>query len=280
MRQDAFTMNEDAFTPEQVVSITEQTRGSRRWPRRLLDRVRGQSSSATTARAEVAHEEYDAEDDEEEEEDEAIGSAILHSSALPTGQLSAAPLPQLVHAIVPESAAFDLSLAEPGAPPPVSSGLDVNFETMDFYGAAPGQPPLDGGWQGYSGGELYARASSFTTAGDVPAAELQLPGEASAKEEKRVPSTKRVTGVGEQQQDVSPGLKQEADGDGRRKKARRGPPATAPSPDGGSNKKFACPYFKRNPKKYHKWTSCPGPGWDEVHRVKYGYHSFQSMRSC
>ncbi len=63
MRQDAFTMNEDAFTPEQVVSITQQTRGSRRWPRRLLDRARGQSSSATTARAEVPHEEYDAEDD-------------------------------------------------------------------------------------------------------------------------------------------------------------------------------------------------------------------------
>lgn len=56
-----------------------------------------------------------------------------------------------------------------------------------------------------------------------------------------------------------------ADGDGRRKKSKRGYRAT---PEFGS-KKFACPYFKRNVKKYRKWTSCPGPGWDEVHRVKY-----------
>jgi hypothetical protein len=61
---------------------------------------------------------------------------------------------------------------------------------------------------------------------------------------------------------------EETDGDGRRKKSRRGgPEAGASNP--GAGKKFACPYFKRNPKKYQKWTSCPGPGWDEVHRVKY-----------
>ncbi|KAK1752041.1 hypothetical protein QBC47DRAFT_306505 [Echria macrotheca] len=57
-----------------------------------------------------------------------------------------------------------------------------------------------------------------------------------------------------------------SDHDGRRKKQKR---ATADKTvAGGSSKKFACPYFKRNPKKYSKWTSCPGPGWDEVHRVK------------
>ncbi|KAK3319451.1 hypothetical protein B0H66DRAFT_475781 [Apodospora peruviana] len=50
------------------------------------------------------------------------------------------------------------------------------------------------------------------------------------------------------------------DGDGRRKKVRRD--------NGHSGKKYACPYFKRDPKKYCKWTSCPGPGWDEIHRVK------------
>ncbi|KAK0660058.1 hypothetical protein QBC41DRAFT_43970 [Cercophora samala] len=57
------------------------------------------------------------------------------------------------------------------------------------------------------------------------------------------------------------------DHDGRRKKARR---ATSDSPAGlmRSGNKFACPYFKRNPRKYQKWTSCPGPGWEEVHRVK------------
>ncbi len=77
-------------------------------------------------------------------------------------------------------------------------------------------------------------------------------------EEKRVPSTRgRSPGWGSSN-GVSPGLKQEADGDGQTLKGQESPPATAPSPDGGSNKKFACPYFKRNPKNFPlKWTSCP-----------------------
>lgn len=58
------------------------------------------------------------------------------------------------------------------------------------------------------------------------------------------------------------------DGDGRRKKAKRAPTATVAGLGSGA-RKFACPYFKRNPKKYRNWTSCPGPGWEEVHRVKY-----------
>ncbi|KAI1653889.1 hypothetical protein F4813DRAFT_393268 [Daldinia decipiens] len=33
--------------------------------------------------------------------------------------------------------------------------------------------------------------------------------------------------------------------------------------------KFACPYFKHNPSKYKEWRTCPGPGWLDVHRVKY-----------
>ncbi|KAI1842237.1 hypothetical protein JX266_011522 [Neoarthrinium moseri] len=35
-----------------------------------------------------------------------------------------------------------------------------------------------------------------------------------------------------------------------------------------TERRFACPYFKRNRRKYRQWTGCPGPGWDEVHRVK------------
>lgn len=57
-----------------------------------------------------------------------------------------------------------------------------------------------------------------------------------------------------------------SDHDGRRKKARKSSSANIAS---GGQRKFACPYFKRNKTKYSKWTSCPGPGWDEVHRVKY-----------
>jgi hypothetical protein len=36
--------------------------------------------------------------------------------------------------------------------------------------------------------------------------------------------------------------------------------------DGGPN--FACPYFKRNRKRYQLYRSCPGPGWKGVHRMK------------
>jgi len=56
----------------------------------------------------------------------------------------------------------------------------------------------------------------------------------------------------------------EEDGDNRRRKRSRPTPSD-------EVKKLACPYYKRNPQRYGKWTSCPGPGWDEVHRVKYVY---------
>jgi len=32
---------------------------------------------------------------------------------------------------------------------------------------------------------------------------------------------------------------------------------------------FACPFFKRTPRKHRGCRSCIGPGWDSVHRVKY-----------
>ena len=55
------------------------------------------------------------------------------------------------------------------------------------------------------------------------------------------------------------------DGDNRRRKRPR--PTSS-----DEAKKLACPYYKRNPQRYGRWTSCPGPGWDEVHRVKYVTH--------
>lgn len=33
--------------------------------------------------------------------------------------------------------------------------------------------------------------------------------------------------------------------------------------------KLACPYYKYDPDTYKSWRTCPGPGWDDVHRVKY-----------
>lgn len=36
-----------------------------------------------------------------------------------------------------------------------------------------------------------------------------------------------------------------------------------------SSKRLACPYFKKDPGRYHTWRSCSGPGWETVHRIKY-----------
>jgi hypothetical protein len=32
---------------------------------------------------------------------------------------------------------------------------------------------------------------------------------------------------------------------------------------------MACPFFKYDPDKYKTERTCPGPGWDDVHRVKF-----------
>ncbi|KAK3293800.1 uncharacterized protein B0H64DRAFT_173147 [Chaetomium fimeti] len=79
---------------------------------------------------------------------------------------------------------------------------------------------------------------------------------------------KRAAGPEPLGPDTSPEAPQETDGDGRRKKPKRASLSAGATSEEKGTGKFACPYFQRNPKKYRKWTSCPGPGWDEVHRVK------------
>ncbi|KAJ2893951.1 uncharacterized protein MKZ38_008057 [Zalerion maritima] len=37
---------------------------------------------------------------------------------------------------------------------------------------------------------------------------------------------------------------------------------------GGEKKKLACPFYKRNPRKYANGQACTGPGWDTTHRLK------------
>ena len=43
--------------------------------------------------------------------------------------------------------------------------------------------------------------------------------------------------------------------------------AVEPS-DAHLDRRLACPYFKREPRKHRKHRSCAGPGWTTVHRVK------------
>jgi hypothetical protein len=38
--------------------------------------------------------------------------------------------------------------------------------------------------------------------------------------------------------------------------------------DGEVVRKLACPFYKRNPPAYGRLRSCPGPGWNTVHRLK------------
>jgi hypothetical protein len=39
-------------------------------------------------------------------------------------------------------------------------------------------------------------------------------------------------------------------------------------PASSKRRKLACPYFKRNPRKYQNCRSCVGPGWESTHRMK------------
>jgi hypothetical protein len=32
--------------------------------------------------------------------------------------------------------------------------------------------------------------------------------------------------------------------------------------------RLACPFYQHNPSKHTKWTSCAGPGWKTIHRLK------------
>ena len=61
------------------------------------------------------------------------------------------------------------------------------------------------------------------------------------------------------------GRRDDDDGDNRRKKR---PNIQHYGSGSEESRKLACPYYKRNRRKYCNWTSCPGPGWNEVHRLK------------
>lgn len=97
---------------------------------------------------------------------------------------------------------------------------------------------------------------------------VDLQPEMPDEETDHVQTKRRIEPVDRQEHKTASTVPGDGDGDGRRKRARK--ISSAPKGEGlKGEKKFACPYYKRNPKKYRNWTSCPGPGWEEVHRVKY-----------
>jgi hypothetical protein len=66
----------------------------------------------------------------------------------------------------------------------------------------------------------------------------------------------------------------EREDDPPKKRSKKCPPN---SRSGQICPKLACPFFKNNPSKYQSWTSCLGPGWDSMHRVKYVVISIIAM---
>jgi len=90
-------------------------------------------------------------------------------------------------------------------------------------------------------------------------------------------NTDRTSNVSSWNSSIKPGKRRLNDGDtnlpddddygDKGRKRRR---IAAPAPGKVSiGPHFACPFFKRNPKKHRKWRSCAGPGWKSVHRLKY-----------
>lgn len=58
------------------------------------------------------------------------------------------------------------------------------------------------------------------------------------------------------------------DDDGGDSNQRKKPHISSPGKDDSVKRKLACPFFKRKPRIYMLWKSCPGPGWDSVHHLK------------
>jgi hypothetical protein len=54
--------------------------------------------------------------------------------------------------------------------------------------------------------------------------------------------------------------------DGHRKKRRKVKPGSGP--EATMVCRFACPFYKHDPKLYGSRRSCPGPGWPTVHKMK------------
>ncbi|KAF2807369.1 uncharacterized protein BDZ99DRAFT_522988 [Mytilinidion resinicola] len=47
-----------------------------------------------------------------------------------------------------------------------------------------------------------------------------------------------------------------------------------------STKRFACPYFQRDPEKHKDRRSCAGPGWFDIHHVKDHLYHYHEVRPC
>jgi hypothetical protein len=167
------------------------------------------------------------------------------------------------HADIEPSAAFNLATTSSTS---TLDPLTTGSRTLAASGNSSLYHSLEPTFPRYAHFDTLYGQEPFAAVQDIDFLATPL-GQGPSDRQPVAPKVKRVAESAESERDILH-TQEEADGDGRRKKTRRASSHDVVAGADG-NRKFACPYFKRNPKKYRKWTSCPGPGWDEVHRVKY-----------
>lgn len=75
---------------------------------------------------------------------------------------------------------------------------------------------------------------------------------------------KRVRGTGGE----DGGHDEDDEGNGRRRKRSKKKDDNSDRTQLEAQRRLACPYYKRSPLKYRNQKYCPGPGWENVHRLK------------
>ena len=109
----------------------------------------------------------------------------------------------------------------------------------------------------------YDGAESFDASGSHPGRSGKPPGSGTGATTSKLAGQKRVL----QDDDDRDGSRDEDEEDGSGKDRNKKRSKTDVHDD---RPRFACPYFKRDPAKFKNARTCCGPGWTEVHRIKYG----------
>jgi len=134
----------------------------------------------------------------------------------------------------------------------VMSGYFLDSLLNEFLKSRFGSPP---GVRSLAGSD---QTNTSSTSGSTEGASSGSQGNSSGRK-------RGFGGDNPFQRNNDEGQQGENDGDPNK---RRKVISASKSGNGKKEKRFACPYFKRDPKVYGDRRSCLGPGWLEVHRVK------------
>lgn len=199
----------------------------------------GESSSLSDEDDASSLEEFSDDNYDTDEEDSSFGFPRLMSIASPaletaTALVSGGP-DFLAKAMFPFQGPFIDSI--------------VNDFLKARFGPSPGIRSLAGSDQ---------TNSSTATGGASKAASSEAPANNSGRKRGRGDESPPERNPNESNQD--------GNGDDPNKR-RKGNPNTKLS-NAKKGKRYACPYYQREPNRFRETRSCLGPGWTEVHRVK------------